>query len=216
MSSTTTTPFVSPTPCHGQVIVLAATIDFMQNTTSGKAHLTDLAYQPLPTPTSTRVFTLQPGVWDSPICLSLEEIDLDDKPHLEYEAISYTWGPPGEQRLIRIEGHEDVHIRANLWNFIRRLRSEREPRTLWADAICISQSDPVEKSKQVELIGRVFGQALRVLVWVGEHDDGSEQSPDTYHIHPDPPPMTTLDVFLIWDAFWGREYWSRCISTTPV
>ena len=189
-------------------------VDFMQDSELKDVSLTDLAHQPLPTPTSTRVFTLQPGAWDSPICLSLEEIDLDDKPHLEYEAISYTWGPLGEEIPIHIEGHENVLIRVNLWNFIRRLRSERKPRTLWADAICISQSDPVEKGKQVELIGRVFGQALRVLVWVGEHADGSEQIPDTYHIHPDPPPMTTLDVFLIWDAFWGRDYWSRCIPST--
>lgn len=116
----------------------------MQDSELKDVSLTDLAHQPLPTPTSTRVFTLQPGAWDSPICLSLEEIDLDDKPHLEYEAISYTWGPLGEEIPIHIEGHENVLIRVNLWNFIRRLRSERKPRTLWADAICISQSDPVE------------------------------------------------------------------------
>ena len=101
-------------------------VDFMQDSELKDVSLTDLAHQPLPTPTSTRVFTLQPGAWDSPICLSLEEIDLDDKPHLEYEAISYTWGPLGEEIPIHIEGHENVLIRVNLWNFIRRPKIRAE------------------------------------------------------------------------------------------
>ena len=35
---------------------------------------------------------------------------------------------------------------------------------LWADPICIPQSDPVEKDKQVEIIDAVFRQAVQVLV----------------------------------------------------
>jgi hypothetical protein len=51
-----------------------------------------------------------------------------------------------------------------LWN-LRRPDSER---ILWVDALCINQSDPLEKAKQIPLMSRIYEQANSVIIWLGE------------------------------------------------
>jgi hypothetical protein len=38
---------------------------------------------------------------------------------------------------------------------------------LWADAICINQSDINERNTQVKLMGEIYRTATRVHVWLG-------------------------------------------------
>ena len=40
----------------------------------------------------------------------------------------------------------------------------------WIDAICINQEDPQERSTQVLLMGKIYGQAQCTIVWLGERD----------------------------------------------
>jgi hypothetical protein len=42
---------------------------------------------------------------------------------------------------------------------------------LWIDAICINQSDELERSVQVGYMGEIYESARRVVVWVGEADE---------------------------------------------
>jgi hypothetical protein len=42
---------------------------------------------------------------------------------------------------------------------------------LWADAICINQSDEVEKSAQIPMMGTIFANADRVRVWLGNDSE---------------------------------------------
>lgn len=130
------------------------------------------SYQPLSTPTSTRVLTLLPGPNHSVITIRLAEVDLQRSP--EYEAISYTWGSRGNEQMVFVNT-QPVKVRQNLYSFLFRLRQQtREPRRLWIDAISISQTDFHEKRQQVSIIGKIFSLARRVLIWLGEHADGSE------------------------------------------
>ncbi|KAJ9603645.1 hypothetical protein H2200_011831 [Cladophialophora chaetospira] len=85
-------------------------------------------------------------------------------------AISYTWGDPLPVHKIYING-DPCDIRHNLWLFLRRLRQKGFEGPFWADAICIDQEDDVEKSAQVTLMGRIFGIAYDVFVWLGEEAD---------------------------------------------
>jgi hypothetical protein len=50
---------------------------------------------------------------------------------------------------------------------LQHLRHEKQPRTLWVDAICIDQTDTEERSQQVSIMGDVYKMAHRVLVWLG-------------------------------------------------
>lgn len=129
-------------------------------------------YRHLKSPTFFRLLTIHPGVTWQRIEASLWETCFADKP--QYEALSYMWRPPGDNEAITIDGFQ-VSIRRNLWSFLQRVRRQDVARTVWVDALCISQTDLVEKGEQVSIIGYIFGKAIRVLVWVGEHADGSEK-----------------------------------------
>ena len=128
-------------------------------------------YAPLETPTSTRLLHLHPGETPSPLRCHLVTVDLNTNP--TYEAISYAWASPLHQQSITIND-TSVSIRENLHSFLLRFRDPVLEKVLWVDALSISQSDLDEKARQVAMIGRVFKQAERVRVWVGEHADGSQ------------------------------------------
>jgi hypothetical protein len=96
---------------------------------------------------------------------NLKEVGLDDKP--EYEALSYAWGDDAPSENIVIDGGV-VKINTSLTAALRQFRHPDRPRTLWADAICINQSDTHEKSQQVAQMADVYRLASRVLIWLGE------------------------------------------------
>jgi len=65
-----------------------------------------------------------------------------------YEAISYCWRDPQDITAIRYNGNQ-LRIPFNLAAALRGLQQMDEPHYLWADAICINQSDPLDKAMQV-------------------------------------------------------------------
>ncbi|KAI0423692.1 HET-domain-containing protein [Xylaria sp. FL1042] len=90
----------------------------------------------------------------------------------EYETLSYCWGlQTSRQVKISVNGL-DFLIAANLHAALLRLRhlDYYRPKTLWIDAICINQSDPIEKSNQITLMGDIYSLSRRVIIWIGEHD----------------------------------------------
>jgi hypothetical protein len=50
------------------------------------------------------------------------------------------------------------------------LDSDDGRRVLWIDAICINQKDNKERTVQVRLLSRIYRNAARVVVWLGEGD----------------------------------------------
>ena len=61
-----------------------------------------------------------------------------------------------------------VAIRCNLWTCLRQFRESSAPIDLWIDALTIEQSDLAEKSQQVQMIGKIFQAASRVMIWLVE------------------------------------------------
>jgi hypothetical protein len=73
-------------------------------------------------------------------------------------------------RRIIVDGHW-FYVTLNLFHALQHFRSKDEERTLWADAICIQQTNPPEKGRQVQLMGKIYENSLRTLVWLGvDHD----------------------------------------------
>ena len=65
-------------------------------------------------------------------------------------------------------------VRENLFNALSHLQSDTvhaEPRVLWIDAICIDQSNTEERNHQVSLMGKIYSQARKVVVWLGLPDN---------------------------------------------
>ncbi|KAH6975183.1 heterokaryon incompatibility protein-domain-containing protein [Ilyonectria sp. MPI-CAGE-AT-0026] len=93
-----------------------------------------------------------------------------------YEALSYVWGPENDKKSIYIDGKNKLDVTANLYVALLHLRHRFVERILWIDAICVNQKDDIEKGHQVESMAKIYAKASRVLVWLGETADNSNQA----------------------------------------
>ncbi|CAG8961569.1 hypothetical protein HYFRA_00006103 [Hymenoscyphus fraxineus] len=121
-------------------------------------------YEPLHTHTSFRVLELLPGEDDDPIRCTLRNVDWVDNP--KYEALSYTWGDPKARSHVIVNG-KVLSVTVNLCIALKHLRYEDRSRALWADAICIEQSNIPERGYQVRQMRKIFQEATAVIVWIG-------------------------------------------------
>ena len=123
-----------------------------------------------------RLLSLDPtGDLDDIQC-TLETHRLDSRP--DYCALSYEWGDPA--LAVDIKVNENVfQARHNLWLFLHRLKAARNSQgkyswdptaKLWIDALCIDQTNVVERSAQVQLMGKIYREACGVVVWLGWAD----------------------------------------------
>ncbi|KAH8723853.1 heterokaryon incompatibility protein-domain-containing protein, partial [Phaeosphaeriaceae sp. PMI808] len=91
-----------------------------------------------------------------------------------YEALSYVWGDQNEIVPIFIDNHI-LPITTNLYTALLRLRDRDIARTVWVDAVCIDQENEREKEQQIQRMAIIYGQANRVVVWLGEAAGKSDQ-----------------------------------------
>jgi len=54
---------------------------------------------------------------------------------------------------------------------MKRIRHPSQAILLWIDAICINQSNVLERNAQVGLMGQIYRGAASVIIWVGEEDE---------------------------------------------
>ena len=106
---------------------------------------------------------------------SLSAHTLADAP--DYECLSYVWGTGHSDRVLWLD-QQVIAISTNLDNALGRLRHETESRFLWVDFVCINQQDLEERKQQVQLMYRIFCQAKRVITYLGEEADGSQNVPN--------------------------------------
>ena len=144
-----------------------------------------------------RVLDLLPGSGADRICCELLKHDLDLDTNVkanvgsDYDALSYVWGkyiwkPKKEfvwkdlssYKKVRLNGAVDFPVTCNLWRALHNLRKLSGRYRLWVDQLCIDQQNKDEKLQQVQHIGRIFGQAHEVLVWLGDPDTGVDLSFD--------------------------------------
>ncbi|KAI3542734.1 D-isomer specific 2-hydroxyacid dehydrogenase [Colletotrichum filicis] len=92
-------------------------------------------------------------------------IRLDDRP--TYNALSYVWGNREAKAQVIVNGVQ-VNINKSLAGALRRIRHDREPIVIWADALCINQNDEDEKKYQIDLMHRIYGECENCLVWMGD------------------------------------------------
>lgn len=135
-------------------------------------------YSPLlPGPGSIRLLRLEPPEEDAAsIKCQLFNYSLDesDKKPPQYEALSYVWGDSKRTLPIFIDG-QCLNVTENLYAALRSLR-DRSVKWMWIDAICINQQDRQERGHQVRSMAKIYGQANRVVVWLGDAADNSERA----------------------------------------
>ncbi|KAI0537736.1 HET-domain-containing protein [Xylaria digitata] len=103
-------------------------------------------------------------------------------PHAAYRALSYTWGDPefscslhvvsrsGGDTTVHITPAGIIGITENLHSALQNLRDPDKTLILWVDAVCIDQTNILERNSQVGNIPQIYAGAASVLVWLGVDD----------------------------------------------
>ncbi|PKK41852.1 hypothetical protein CI102_14232 [Trichoderma harzianum] len=118
-----------------------------------------------------RTLQIKPGPPDSPLRCKFHVATLDDL-DFPYEALSYAWGNDSTNTYEDIFfGDNNVGVTPSLADALRRLRLPDQPRHVWADALCINQTDNLEKSLQVSMMGRIYNKCKQGAIWLGSLGD---------------------------------------------
>ncbi|KAK5697340.1 hypothetical protein LTR97_007477 [Elasticomyces elasticus] len=126
-------------------------------------------YRPLTDPSKQiRLLKLEPvrGKADK-ISVSLSTWNLDTAP--AYVAISYTWGSEKSTHRICVNDSR-FYVRKNCLIALQECQSNAVTAYIWIDALCINQADSAEKSRQVAMMGTIFGQAVQTYISFGSWD----------------------------------------------
>jgi hypothetical protein len=120
---------------------------------------------PLATECHTRYLTLLPAKESNdPLRCILDSTTLADCP--PFEAVSYVWG--NHEKVSKISCHgRAIPISFSLDAVLRGLCQPDEEWTLWVDAICINQADPVEQSHQVAMMAQIYAAAKETIIHLG-------------------------------------------------
>jgi hypothetical protein len=65
-------------------------------------------------------------------------------------------------------------VTESLHSALWRIREQKLASVLWADAVCINQSNDDEKTNQVRMMQDIYSQADTVIVWLGDSQDTDE------------------------------------------
>ncbi|KAK4498530.1 hypothetical protein PRZ48_011188 [Zasmidium cellare] len=88
----------------------------------------------------------------------------------DYVSLSYVWGHEEPCKEIDLDGHR-FSVRPNLYAALRNLRDSFEVKDMgfyvWADAICINQSNMAEREAEVKKMGMIYSQCMKVIAWLG-------------------------------------------------
>jgi hypothetical protein len=157
-----------------------------------------------------------------------------------YEALSYVWGSEKHPQPIYIQpdgesndsptaktkqdvGHHSslggksyLLITKNLHTALSYLRNRFLERVMWIDAICINQKDSDEKGQQVQSMAKIYTNAIRVVVWLGEAAGGSDQAlevlrqaAEEQHEHPAIDEPNQQAIFTLLKRPWFQRIWVR-------
>ncbi|KAL5313519.1 hypothetical protein ACEPPN_017939 [Leptodophora sp. 'Broadleaf-Isolate-01'] len=156
---------------------------------------TQRTYRKIENTTTFRVLHLYAGEDGAELFGKVNHVDLRNKP--KFDALSYVWGDATMSHRLYDPDGNFYPITKNLWlalsdlrrrpsehserskqlgHYIRRDRPDGTMLVIFADGICINQRDNNEKTQQVSLMGRIYGQASRVISYIGP------ATPDTANV----------------------------------
>jgi hypothetical protein len=112
------------------------------------------------------------GQYDEQLRYKFTASHLDEKP--SYNCLSYCWGDPALQDHIEVD-RQPFGITLNLAAALRQIKRLDPEASLWVDAICINQSNIIEKGAQVGQMGSIYQQCSKLVIWLGDAENDSEQ-----------------------------------------
>jgi hypothetical protein len=127
-----------------------------------------------------------------------------------YEALSYVWGDVHPPQSIFISDDHLV-VTPNLHAALIQLRDASFPRVIWIDAVCINQADTDEKEDQIQSMAKIYGLAKRVIVWLGQAANGSNEALEAIRAAGIEPaqPFDKRAVDCLLQRTWFKRIWVR-------
>ena len=128
-------------------------------------------YEPIQDVGNIRVFCTHPGVGSVVEC-SIQEVSFAASP--VFEALSYVWGEPTSSHYLQVRltsestAPNTLRITRSLYNALRDLRDNDGQRCVWADAVCIDQSNATERESQLQMMDKIYSRAAKVVTYIGE------------------------------------------------
>lgn len=113
---------------------------------------------------------------------------------LTYTALSYTWGLPTRTHALVVSG-APLLITASLAEALGVVPRIAPSEYLWIDQVCINQADDKEKNHQVQIMGEIYSNSHKVIIWTGEEIKGLRLAVDTYL----PPGRAICEDVLDWE-----------------
>ncbi|CZR65228.1 uncharacterized protein PAC_15128 [Phialocephala subalpina] len=195
-------------------IVASGLLFAMLNTTGEDEKEPQFQYPSLdPTTDGIRLLILRPGERGSRIECDLESITFGDNP--TYDALSYEWGDSTQLKPVWLNGSK-VLVREHLWGALNSLRDTRIRKAVWVDFLCIDQTNPLEKNKQIPLMAFIYRRARQVVIWLGSHKQpvdkeheeklGYAKSVDTRAKHVAEIKLEYFLHGLIHEGYWNRAW----------
>jgi hypothetical protein len=123
-------------------------------------------------PTISSGGTFNPEIRLNVTLLSVSDVSSESDASCAYDALSYTWGRLGATEVIKIDGR-DFFITPTLKEALCQILSNGQKKPIWIDAICINQTDDIEKAHQIGMMGMIYRKASNVLIWLGPEADCS-------------------------------------------
>lgn len=117
---------------------------------------------------AVRLIELTPGLGTQPVHVKLSIHELAHSP--PFDAISYVWGDETQREDIECN-KRTLSVTKSLATALKRVRLPDKPRMVWADAICINQSDDDEKAHHVAFMRKVYESADLVVICMGSYPD---------------------------------------------
>ncbi|RWA12865.1 hypothetical protein EKO27_g2232 [Xylaria grammica] len=130
-----------------------------------------------------RPIELQPACFGPDLSITFKYTSVKEAAN-SYEALSYTWGNPAQPDVL-LCGGSHLQITTSLKSALLNLRLDSAPRMLWIDAICINQIDPVERGRQVVLMDKVYRNASKTIVYLGDKSVDSDLAAEYLKTHMD-------------------------------
>ena len=133
-----------------------------------------------PAKDAIRLLRLHPSLnCDESLVATLFSTTLTDSEG-QYEALSYCWGDETARGSITLQTASlsgeteqfETSITQSLADALTNLRLLNGERVIWADALCINQSDDEEKSTQVAQMFEVYRCSSRTVAYLGPDSNG--------------------------------------------
>jgi hypothetical protein len=116
-----------------------------------------------------RLLLILPGQPGDDLICTLVHASYNTPP--PYEALSYVWGNPEPPFFLECSDAR-ARVTGNLHGALCHFRLESQIRIVWADALCIDQSNNVEKGVQVNRMREIYANCAKLLVWFGVPEPG--------------------------------------------